>query len=377
MRIVHLDTGDKFTPLARSLFEQAFEKQNLWLIQRPRSGAFRHVSAAPDVVVLSSLRTRMARIARELRQADCVVVHVMTPSFAKSLRDVHERCLVVWISGGGDYMQLLEPRLGGLLLPRTAELQRRLQTPRGALAAAWARWRSRRQAAPAAVSIAHRIDVFSANPVDAEMLREALPALRAPLHTIPSFTVEDMFAAGPGAMRGPDVLLGNSANPSGNHLEALELLRHRLPEGGRIVAPLSYGKSHPGYAQAVMAAGRAAFGERFEALTEWMPIEAYNTRIAGCGVVLMNHRRQQAVGNICAALYRGASVYLRRDNPLWRFFGELGVVLHAIDTLQADPQAPLQALSPQQQQRNRQAVVARYGREQVVARIRALAQFRR
>jgi len=177
-------------------------------------------------------------------------------------------------------------------------------------------------------------------------------------------------------MTGPDVLLGNSASPTNNHLEALSLLRERLPPGGRLVAPLSYGKAPRGYAQAVVEAGRDALGVRFEPLTEWLPIAAYNARIASCGWVIMNHRRQQAVGNICAALYRGATVYMRRDNPLYGFFTDLGVALLAIEALEADRGVPLLPLTAEQQQRNRGAIEARYGRAKVVAAIRALEGFK-
>jgi hypothetical protein len=383
MRIVHLATDTKIAPLARSLFEEAFPGRNRWLIERPPRAAIRHVAAAPDVLRLGASPIRFGRIARELRGADLVVVHNITPTYARSLRAVHDDRLVFWMSGGAEYMQLLEARLGGMLLPRTAELLRSLPLPPAKAPGLWKRLRSRwrpqglHSEPPPLLAVVQRIDAFSVNPVDARMLRELLPSLRARLHTIPSYTVEDVFSAGPAAMSGPDVLLGNSAKPSSNHLEAIDLLRGRLPEGGRIVCPLSYGKTRAGYVRAVIDAGRAAFGERFEPLTEWMPIEAYNSRIARCGVVLMNHRRQEAMGNICAALYRGATVYMRRDGPLWGFFADLGIVLNAIETLEANPRAPLQRLTPDQQQRNRQAVVARYGREHVVARIRALADFGR
>ena len=108
-----------------------------------------------------------------------------------------------------------------------------------------------------------------------------------------------------------------------------------------------------------------------------MPIEAYNTRVARCGIVFMNHLRQQAVGNISAALYRGATVYLRQKNPLFDFFSDQGITLRAIDELEADPQAPLRELASHEKLRNRQAIEARYGREHVVGRIRALEGFRR
>lgn len=390
MKIVHLSNDEKFLPLTRSLFEEAFPGQNRYLIARGRRGDTRHVEPAPDVSRYRTLRFRNRWIARDLAAADCVVVHLMSSRFAPALRHVRADCLVVWIAGGGDYMPLLEPRLGSLLLPRTAELLRTLQRVerRGRLRRIWdgclSGVRSRAPGgaaatdkAPAVVSVAHRIDVFSANPADAGLLREALPSLRAAHHPIPSFTVEDIFAAGTGAMAGPDVLLGNSASPANNHLEALSLLRERLPLGGRLVAPLSYGKAPRGYAQAVIEAGRAALGDRFEPVTGWLPIAAYNARIARCGWVIMNQRRQQAVGNICAALYRGATVYMRRDSPLYGFFTDLGVALFAIEALEADLAAPLLPLTVEQRQRNREAIEARYGRTKVVAAIRALEGFRR
>lgn len=390
VKIIHLSSDKKFLPLAQSLFDEAFPGQNRYLLAKVRRGDRRHATPGPQVSHHGSRYFRSRLIGRHIAAADCVVVHSMSSRFVPALRHVRADGLVVWLSGGGDYMPLLEPHLGELLLPRTRELLRGLKgteplrRPHGPwtrlrtwLHARLAGGRLERPKPPPVFAVAHRVDVFSANPVDAVMLRDVLPSLRAALHVIPSFTVEDVFAADAQPMAGPDILLGNSANPTNNHLEALELLRGRLPNGGRVLAPLSYGVAPPGYAQAVADAGRNALGERFEPLTDWLPIRAYNARLARCGWVFMNHRRQQAVGNICAALYRGASVYLRQDNPLFGFFTDLGVTLLPIDGLEADPTAPLVSLSAQQVLRNRAAIEARYGRARVVAAIRALENFRR
>lgn len=375
MKILHLSNDEKFVPLALSLFEQAFAGQNRFLLSRVQPGAIRYVAPSPQVSHHGSLRFRWPWIARDVSAADCVVMHLMSSRFAPVLRHVRPDTLVVWVAGGSDYMSLLEPVLGNLLLPRTAELLHDLDGATRHAAPAHAVPATPKP--PPVVAVADRIDVFSANPADAKLLRGVLPSLRATLHTIPSFTVEDVFAAGALPMAGPDVLLGNSATPTNNHLEALTLLRDRLPPGGRVVAPLSYGKAHAAYAGAVAEAGRTALGDRFDPLMGWMPIEAYNTRLARCGIVFMNHLRQQAVGNICAALYRGATVYLRQKNPLFGFFSDLGIMLRAIDELEADPQAPLRELASHEKLRNRQAIEARYGRERVVGRIRALEGFRR
>ena len=311
MKIVHLASDKKFVPLAQSLFEEAFPGQNRYLLAKVRRGDKRHAVPGPQVGHYGSLFFRTRWIASHLAAADCVVVHAMSSKFVPALHHVRPDCLVVWMSGGGDYMPLLKPHLGELLMPITGRLLRRLELaagatePRGAWTTlrAWVRSRlagvlPARGSLPPVFAVAHRVDVLSANPVDAVMLRDVLPPLRAVLHPIPYYTVEDVFAAGAHAMAGPDVLLGNSAKPTNNHLEALELLRGRLPQGGRVLAPLSYGKTTPGYAQAVAEAGSAALGARFEPLLAWLPIEAYNARIARCGWVFMNHRRQQAVGNI-------------------------------------------------------------------------------
>lgn len=384
MKIVHLSNDEKFVPLARSLFDEAFPGKNRWLLARLRPGERRHVAAASDVSHHHSLRFRTRWIARQLADADCVVVHLMSSRFAPALRHVRPGTLVVWLAGGGDYMPLLEPQLGSLVLPRTAELLRALAQRAPARGGWWRRlrapWRRAKAQPPPtlpAMAVAPRIDVLSANPADARLLSEVLPSLHAVLHPIPSFTVEDIFAAGAADMAGPDLQLGNSCSPTNNHLEALALLRGRLPEGSRVVVPLSYGKAPPGYAQAVIDAGREMLGAGFEPLTDWLPIGDYNQRMARCGWVLMNQRRQQAVGNIAAALYRGASVYMRRDNPLFGFFCDLGITLLAIEELEADPAAALRELSPGQRQANRRAIEARYGRAQVVAAIRALEGYRR
>jgi hypothetical protein len=386
MNIVHLTRDEKFLPLARSLFEEAFPGQNRYLVVKPRRGARRYLKAASDIVERSSLRFRTRWIAGDVAGADCVVVHGMSTMFAQTLRHVRRDCQVVWIGWGFDYMRLLSQRLGPLLLPGTARLVQgagaagggRGKNPVVARLRAW--WRPIEAALtppkpPALVSAAPRIDVFSANPADAGPLREALPSMRAVFHPIASFTVEDVFAAGPSAMAGPDLLLGNSATPANNHVEAIELLRTRLPEGGRLLVPLSYGRAS--YAQSVIGVGRAALAERFDPLTDWMPIADYNIRIGSCGFVFMNHRRQQALGNICAALYKGASVYLRRENPLFGFLTGLGITLRAIETLEADPVATLQSLDGEQRMRNRAAIEARYSRANVVAAIRALEGIRR
>lgn len=386
MTVVHLARDEKFMPLVQSVFDEAFPGDNRFLVVEPGANAPRHLGTGPGIAWRPSRTFRTAGIAADLAGARLIVAHGMTTDFARALRHAPAACVVAWIGWGYDYMRLLQQRTGDLLLPQTGALEARLQREQaGRGLGAWlarplvavgqAIDRRLRARPPAVVSVAARIDVFSCNPSEESALREAMPALQAPFHAVPSFTAEDVFDRGAPRMAGPDVLLGNSATPTNNHLEALTLLQGRLPPGGRLIAPLNYGDRR--YGEAVAAAGRRAFGDRFVALTDWMPIDAYQQRIASCAVVVMNHRRQQAVGNIGAALYKGAAVYLRVENPLWGFYTGLGVTLRPLDELEAMPGAPLRPLSADEQLRNRQAIERRYSRHAVVAAARALAGFPR
>jgi hypothetical protein len=169
-------------------------------------------------------------------------------------------------------------------------------------------------------------------------------------------------------MAGADILLGNSATASNNHADAMDLLGRRLGQG-RLVVPMAYGDV--GYADKVEALGREQFGERFEVLRQWMNLADYNRRIQRCGFVVMNHRRQQAVGNIGAALYKGATVYLRPENPLFAHYIGLGLSVRNLQAV-ADDEGPLRALSAAEREKNRFIVSRYYARERVVAAMRSL-----
>jgi dTDP-N-acetylfucosamine:lipid II N-acetylfucosaminyltransferase len=371
MRVVHLARDEKFIPLMQSLFDAANPGANRYVIARRQRRKQRFVQPADNVVFRPEWQFRTPLIAGEVRDADCIVAHSMTTIFAKALRHARPDARVVWLGWGYDYYPLLEAQLGDPLLPTTRALT---ATLRGDAAAGswWQRLFSRPgdDDAPGAKrmalsDVASRLNAYAVLPPEVALLRHALPQLRGEPHEVPLFTAEDVFQKGPQAMEGLDVLLGNSATASNNHVEALDWLRSRAGNA-RLVVPLSYGDA--AYGQAVAAQGRERFGERLDALTGWMALADYNERIRHCGFVVMNHRRQQAVGNVTSALYKGATVYLRRENPLFDFLSDLGVCLRQID----DNAGALEALSVPERARNREIIGAHYARARVLSAIRAL-----
>jgi hypothetical protein len=159
------------------------------------------------------------------------------------------------------------------------------------------------------------IHSFYPNPVDFGLLDEAQPS------------------PGDGART---LMVGNSGDPTNRHAEILDLLAPHRGADIRIVAPLSYGDKDN--ALAVTRYAQERFGAKFLALSEFMPAADYVGLLAGVDVAIMNHDRQQALGNVLAILALGKKVYLRSDTTPYSFFNEVGIKV--FDTLEL-PRQPL------------------------------------
>lgn len=128
-----------------------------------------------------------------------------------------------------------------------------------------------------------------------------------------------------------NILLGNSADPSNNHIEALERLRFCTTEKIHIYCPLSYGDTE--YAKEVARYGKHAFRENFSPLFEYMHFDDYQKLLAQIDIAVFNHRRQQGMGNITQLLGLGKSVYMHSDITSWAFLKQIGVKVFDIKEL--------------------------------------------
>lgn len=121
------------------------------------------------------------------------------------------------------------------------------------------------------------------------------------------------------------VLVGNSADPSNNHLDTLKKLLRYKEQGIKIYVPLSYGDQE--HAKIVIQAGKELFGGQFIPLIDFMPLHDYLKLLEQVDVAIFNHARQQAMGNTISLLGMGKTVYIRSDTTPWSFLGRLGIKL--------------------------------------------------
>lgn len=168
-------------------------------------------------------------------------------------------------------------------------------------------------------------------------------------------------------VNGNNILLGNSASSSNNHLEAFEILSKINIGNRKIITPLSYGYIE--YQQDIKSRGEVLFKDKFVGLTDFMPLKDYQNLTQSCGIVIMNHYRQQAVGNVLDMMFRGAKVFLTKKNTLYHYLKRIGCSVFDIDTDTIDEDS-LQLLTMDEMTNNRNILYNEVSLDNIVKHLR-------
>ena len=128
---------------------------------------------------------------------------------------------------------------------------------------------------------------------------------------------------------GTNWLIGNSADPSNNHLDLFDFLKLLDIKGRKIYVPLSYGGNQK-YIEEVIRVGESLWGEDFVPLTQFVPKEEYLKIVDSCGFACFFHERQQAIGNIEMALRNGCKVFLSNTSVAYKHYKQIGVGIYTV-----------------------------------------------
>jgi hypothetical protein len=138
-----------------------------------------------------------------------------------------------------------------------------------------------------------------------------------------------------------NILVGNSADPTNNHVEIFEKLKLYKDRDIKIFCPLSYGLAE--HAERMVTLGNKLFGDKFSPLLDFMPFEKYLELLGQIDIAVFAHKRQQGMGNTIILLGLGKKVYMRADITPWAMFTAMGVKVFDVDTLDLEPMAlPMQ-----------------------------------
>jgi dTDP-N-acetylfucosamine:lipid II N-acetylfucosaminyltransferase len=158
------------------------------------------------------------------------------------------------------------------------------------------------------------------------------------------------------------IQVGNSADPSNNHMDIFRKLIDFKDYNIEIICPLSYGNME--YREKVIQQGKEVFGDKFKPLTKLLPFEEYLNILAKIDIAIFNHERQQAMGNITTLLGLGKKVYIRDDITTWDFCKEHGLKVYSINNF--DEKVFLQDIPEDEKQRNIENVKFYFSEEKLV-----------
>lgn len=163
---------------------------------------------------------------------------------------------------------------------------------------------------------------------------------------------------------GNQILLGNSASKSNNHLELFEILEKKDIGDKKVLTPLSYGDSK--YADKIIEVGYSKFSYNFTPITKFMDAKNYYKLLCKCNVTIMNHYRQEAFGLILAMLWMGSKVFLHPKNTIYPFLKRIGIqVFCIVNDLENNDSSFLEPLTETQITENREILLKNFGSDRI------------
>lgn len=370
MKLIHLITDEKFIDGAFFTFEKAFPNENTYLILKsPSNPPIRYLKSTRIDIVLFRSNKVMKQLESITDDFDWIIVHGLNELWTQFIiNNPHKKTLyIVWgaeIYGNpllynktlfGDKTALLAKKLNKNILFQQFKMFVRKQLYGFNIATQIDRWKQ-------TVKALKTIDKIS-------ILYEEEISFYRELKIISAKTEYLKFGYYPieyiksgldiNNQLGNNIMVGNSSSLSNNHLEIFDKLLN-LNSKNKIIVPLSYGDKK--LARLIVQKGKCLFGNQFIPITEFMPLAEYTKIMQTCNVVIMNHYRQQAVGNILSSVYLGAKVFLNPKNSIYDYLKRLGCYIFDVN-IDLNSISDLEPLSQYQIKINREKLQADISQE--------------
>lgn len=154
-----------------------------------------------------------------------------------------------------------------------------------------------------------------------------------------------------------NILLGNSATLSNNHLDVWQYVKKAKVINQTFVIPLSYGDKDYGE-KVQQTIGKECDKARF--LREMVDKNEYAEIIKTCSYAVFGVLRQQAMGNINRCIRQGIKIFLFKDSMNYKYLKSIGVEVFAIEDIDSNSfQTPL-TIEQQKNNNNALDVFMRY-----------------
>lgn len=157
---------------------------------------------------------------------------------------------------------------------------------------------------------------------------------------------------------GNDLMIGNSASLTNNHLYVLKYIKDIPIDYDNIIVPVSYGGKRS-YIEDVIGKYGEIYSDKMVFLRNYMPLSEYNKIFLRLKTMVLASWRQESIGTIFMGLYLGIKIYMSNKSPLFQSLLEEGFVLFDIENVTKDSFAV--DLSEEQKNMNRSLLLKNYG----------------
>lgn len=133
------------------------------------------------------------------------------------------------------------------------------------------------------------------------------------------------------------ILLGNSASPFNNHIDALKFLHKKIKKRDNIeiILPLNYSGSDF-YIENVIDIGFKLFEHKFKPITNFLEKNEYYSLLKTIDIAFFYNLRSQAAGNINWFLNNNTPVFMRRESSLYKFYKRKGFLVYPTQEFKDD-----------------------------------------
>lgn len=335
IKIVHCFTDQKFVKCAIDEFEYFNNRcENKYVYITPfRKRKLKYISDLKNIIYLSRFEFPSFL---EKEKCDVVILHNLASLPYHIISFIPSHIKVVWFAWGFDiysslgYKPLIEvPNLyhretKNLL---SLQLKDRTFTFLKTLCKRLLLWNKK---VKRAVS---RVDYFSGVfPEEYDMMTQ-LPFFRARQlifnYHDPNNEISLALLDSEEAIKGMNIMVGNSADPTNNHADIFMKLKNMHLENRKIFVPFSYAGSLS-YKNKIKALGKDFFGDNIIFLENFMEYNEYKKILSSCGIRIFGHERQQAIGNIIMSFRAGCKVFLSKTSIIYKHYVPSGLKICTI-----------------------------------------------
>jgi len=130
-----------------------------------------------------------------------------------------------------------------------------------------------------------------------------------------------------------NIQIGNSADPTNNHIDVLNKLSKYRTQNIKLFIILSYGGSQ-NYIDKVKKVGFEIFKDKVVFIENYMSPSNYYSLIKNIDIAIFNHDFQQGIGNIKLLLSILKKVYVKQSTTTFQYYTRKGIAIYPSESLE-------------------------------------------